>query len=175
MKTLLMVGGTMGVGKTTACRALQRRLDGCVFLDGDWCWDIHPFTVNEENRAMALDNIVSLLGRFLQNPQLPTVIFCWVLHRDDIYAQILTRLFPGGPPPEIRVVRVSLLCSEGTLRERLGREIAAGLRTPDVLERSAARLPLYAGLDTEKLMTDGLTPEETAARLEALLERAERT
>ena len=103
------------------------------------------------------------------------MIFCWVLHRDDIYAQILTRLFPGGPPPEIRVVRVSLLCSEGTLRERLGREIAAGLRTPDVLERSAARLPLYAGLDTEKLMTDGLTPEETAARLEALLERAERT
>ena len=35
MKTLLMVGGAMGVGKTAACRALKNRLDRCVFLDGD--------------------------------------------------------------------------------------------------------------------------------------------
>ena len=38
MKTLFLIGGTMGVGKTTACRILKRKLPACVFLDGDWCW-----------------------------------------------------------------------------------------------------------------------------------------
>ena len=35
MKTLYLVGGTMGVGKTTTCKALQRLLPNSVFLDGD--------------------------------------------------------------------------------------------------------------------------------------------
>ncbi len=171
MKTVLMVGGPMGVGKTAACRQLKGKLDGCVFLDGDWCWDIHPFQADEENRAMVMDNIVFLLRRFLQNPQIHTVIFCWVLHKDSIYEQILTRLFEDGalPAEEVRVVKVSLVCGEKTLRERLSRDIAAGIRMPDVIGRSLERLPLYAGLDTEKLVTDGLTAEQVAGRLQRLL------
>ncbi|MBQ4087884.1 MAG: AAA family ATPase, partial [Clostridia bacterium] len=39
MKTLYMIGGTMGVGKTTVCQQLKRDLQNSVFLDGDWCWD----------------------------------------------------------------------------------------------------------------------------------------
>ena len=34
MKRLYLIGGPMGVGKTTVCRALQRRLERSVFLDG---------------------------------------------------------------------------------------------------------------------------------------------
>ena len=39
MKTLYMIGGTMGVGKTTVCQLLKHDLPNSVFLDGDWCWD----------------------------------------------------------------------------------------------------------------------------------------
>lgn len=42
MKTLYVVGGAMGAGKTTTCRLLRDRLDNSVLLDGDWLWDIHP-------------------------------------------------------------------------------------------------------------------------------------
>ena len=35
MKHLYLIGGTMGVGKTTVCRHLQKQLDRCVFLDGE--------------------------------------------------------------------------------------------------------------------------------------------
>ena len=45
MKTLYMIGGTMGVGKTTACQQLKQDLPNSVFLDGDWCWDANPFSV----------------------------------------------------------------------------------------------------------------------------------
>ena len=52
MKRLYVIGGTMGVGKTTVCRRLARRLPNSAFLDGDWCWDMHPFQVTEETRRM---------------------------------------------------------------------------------------------------------------------------
>ena len=57
---------------------------------------------------------------------------------------------------------VSLVCSEEVLRERLMGDVADGIRTADVLERSIARLPLYAKLKTHKINTDGRAPEELA-------------
>ena len=63
MKTLLLIGGPMGVGKTSVCRCLQKKLNNSVFLDGDWCWDSNPFLVTEETKEMVMDNIGYLLNR----------------------------------------------------------------------------------------------------------------
>ena len=57
MKTLYMVGGTMGIGKTTVCQQLKQDLPNSVFLDGDWCWDASPFQVTDETKAMVTNNI----------------------------------------------------------------------------------------------------------------------
>ena len=62
MKHLYIICGPMGVGKSTTCRALKKLLAPCAFLDGDWCWDMEPFTVNEENKAMVMANIHHLLN-----------------------------------------------------------------------------------------------------------------
>ena len=43
MKKLYIIGGTMGVGKTSVCQQLKASLINSVFLDGDWCWDANPF------------------------------------------------------------------------------------------------------------------------------------
>ena len=50
----------MGVGKTTVGQALKIELEQCVFLDGDWCWDMHPFQVTPETKALVLDNICAV-------------------------------------------------------------------------------------------------------------------
>ena len=83
-KQLICIGGPIGVGKTTVCRQMQARLDHCVFLDGDWCWDAHPFINTPETRAMAVDNIRHLLNGFLGCTAYETVLFCWVFHQSDI-------------------------------------------------------------------------------------------
>lgn len=149
MKTLYLIGGTMGVGKTTVCRELKNQLPRSVFLDGDWCWDMNPFVVTEETKAMVLDNITTLLKNFLRCSAYDHVIFCWVMHQQAILDQILSRLDLTG----VTVVPVSLVCSREVLLQRLNQDVSAGLRQPDILLRSPQRLPLYDALDTHKIDT----------------------
>ena len=51
MKRLYILCGAMGVGKSATGRALRDMLPDCAFLDGDWCWDMHPFRVTEVDKA----------------------------------------------------------------------------------------------------------------------------
>lgn len=165
MKKLYLVGGTMGVGKTAVCRELVRRLPDAVFLDGDWCWDAHPFRVTEETKEMVLGNICFLLNQFLACSAYRNIVFCWVMHRQEI----LDRILAGTDRQNCSVKAVSLLCSPDTLRERLAGDIRAGIREPDIIARALEYLPLYDGrLSTVKVETDGKTVTEVAEMLLAL-------
>ena len=166
MKTLYLIGGTMGVGKTTVCGELKTMLPESVFLDGDWCWDMHPFTVNDETRAMVMDNICHLLNNFLKCSAIGNVVFCWVMHRQEVLDDLLSRL----ELTDCKVAAVSLVCSEEALRQRLQRDIDAGTRSEDILERSLPRLPLYEKLDAVKVDTTGKTPLEIAKEIAAISE-----
>lgn len=153
MKTLYLIGGTMGVGKTTVCRELKNQLHRSVFLDGDWCWDMNPFVVTEETKAMVLDNITALLGNFLRCSAYDHVIFSWVMHQQSIVDTILGRL----DLTDVKVVSVSLVCSREALLQRLYRDVEAGIRQPDILLRSPQRLSLYDSMNTEKVDTTHVT------------------
>ena len=92
MKNLILINGTMGAGKTTVSRALQKILPDAVFLDGDWCWDADPFLVTEETKRMVMENITFLLAQFLDCSAYQNVIFCWVMHEQHILSEVLARL-----------------------------------------------------------------------------------
>lgn len=163
MKTVYLIGGTMGVGKTTVCRVLKRKLRDCVMLDGDWCWDSDPFKVSEETKAMVLDNITYLLNSFIKCSAYSNVVFCWVMHRREITDAILSSL-----KGRFAVKIVYLTASEQTLRERLSKDIQSGQRSEDVIERSVQRIPLYDVLPSVKINTDNKTPSEIAEEIIAL-------
>lgn len=164
MKHLYLIGGPMGVGKTAACQALKALLHRSCFLDGDWCWDMHPFAVTTETKAMVMDNIAHLLGNFLRCGEIDHVIFCWVMHEQAILDDLLARL----PLDGCEVIPVSLVCDADTLQARLRGDIDAGLRTADVIARSLSRLALYGALRTHKIDTRRMTVEETALAIRAL-------
>ena len=154
----------MGVGKTTVSRALQKKLPNCVFLDGDWCWDMSPFLVSEETKTMVMDNICHLLQNFLRCTAYENIIFCWVMHEQSIIKDILSRLDVG----DTEVKAISLLASEKAITARLEKDVTAGIRTPDVIERSIARIPLYEKLDTVKIDTNEKTVDAVAEEIAAL-------
>ena len=65
MKKVIFISGTMGSGKSTVSRLCSEQLTRSVWLDGDWCWMMHPFQVNDQTKAMVLNNITYLLNQFL--------------------------------------------------------------------------------------------------------------
>lgn len=165
MKNLILINGTMGAGKTTVSRTLQKILPAAVFLDGDWCWDADPFLVTEETKRMVMENITFLLTQFLGCSAYQNVIFCWVMHEQHILSEVLTRLNTQNS----RVLCVTLMQSEDVLRKRLMQDIARGLRDEAVIARSLSRLNAYAEMDTIKLDTSALSPVEAARRIAAML------
>ena len=142
MKNLFLIGGTMGIGKSTVCRILKYKLPNCVFLDGDWCWDMHPFQVTDETKQMVMKNICFLLNSFIECSVYENIVFCWVMHQQEIIDNILSRL----DLKDCNVKVVSLVCNRDALEERLRRDIEAGVRERDIIERSIARIPIKSRL-----------------------------
>ena len=160
-KTLYLIGGTMGVGKTTVGQILKQRMDRAVFLDGDWCWDADPFQVNEETKKMVTDNICYLLNNFLRCSVYENIIFCWVMHQQEIIDQILSGLHIAG----CEVKAISLICTEEALKKRLEKDVRAGLRRADVIERSIGRIALYDALRTVKVDVSEISAGQAAERI----------
>ena len=158
MKCLYVLCGAMGVGKSATGRALRDLLPDCAFLDGDWCWDMHPFTVDKETKALVLDNITSVLNRDLTCKTFDYILFCWVIHEESILQELLRRLNTHA----CRVRTYSLLADADSIQKRIQKDIDAGLRTPDVIGRSLSRLTNYNKMDTIKVDTSNRTIEETA-------------
>jgi broad-specificity NMP kinase len=161
LKNLIFINGTMGVGKTAISRQLQKLLPNCVFLDGDWCWDASPFIVTDETKKMVLDNIGCLLGNFLACSEYENILFCWVMHEQNIIDDVLARLNTNT----CRLFLFSILCSPEALEARLRADIQNGKRTEDHISRSLQRLPNYTRLNTEKIDTGDITPEQAAERI----------
>lgn len=161
MKKLFLIGGPMGVGKSTVGQILKKKLPNSVFLDGDWCWDANPFVVNEETKRVVMENICFLLKNFLMCSAYENIIFCWVMHEQKIIDELLANL----PLDGCHVTAFSLLCREAELRSRLQKDVDAGLRSEDIIERSIARLPLYKELATIKIDTSGMNAEAAADTL----------
>ena len=164
MKNVYIIGGTMGVGKTTVSRLLMKKLPKSVFLDGDWCWDSDPFQVTDETKTMVMDNIRHMLSNFIRCSVYENVIFCWVMHQQEIIDDILRGLDTSG----CRVICISLTTDKESLIRRLKYDIERGIRTADVMDRSVARLSMYNSLNTIKINTSDISAEETANRIAAL-------
>ena len=161
MKQLIVLRGTMGAGKTAICQHLLQQLAPAVWLDGDWCWNMAPFVPNEENKGMVMDNIAHLLRNFLNNSTLQNVIFCWVLHEESILQDLLARL--GPKDYELHVFTLDV--TPEALERRLQKDVEQGLRQPDVIQRSLARLPLYAALGGQHIDVSQISPQEAARQI----------
>lgn len=151
----------MGVGKTTVSLQLKNRLNNSVFLDGDWCWDSHPFQVTDETKSMVLHNICFLLNQFIHCPAYENVIFCWVMHEQSIIDTILASIDKTNCTVKV----ISLICDEETLKNRLDKDIESGIRSVDILERSIARIPLYRSLRTKKVDVSNKTIDEIVSEI----------
>lgn len=156
MKTIYLIGGTMGVGKTTLGQYLKKELNNAIYLDGDWCWDAHPFIVNDVTKKMVMNNICFLLNSYIQSNCYENIIFTWVMHEQSIIDEIVENL----DLKDYTLKTISLVCDKRTLENHIRKDVQNHIRDIEVLERSLARLDLYQKLDTIKIDVSNQTLEE---------------
>lgn len=165
MKKLILLSGPMGVGKSTVSEALNQKLTHSVYLDGDWCWAMDPFIVNEENKKMVMRNIQFLLQAFIDNSSFEHIIFCWVMHQQAIIDDVLKGLNLN----QTEVISISLIATPERLAKNIQPDIKKGFRASDALEKSVERLKFYEKVNTIKIDRTQQTTEETVAAICALL------
>jgi len=164
MIKLFLIGGTMGIGKTSVCERLNIELPNSVFLDGDWCWYANPFRVTDKTRAMVIDNICHVLNNFIHCAAYDHIIFCWVMHEQSIIDKIISGLDIAA----CNVINISLMVNEINLKNRLMEDVSKGIRSDDIIKRSMDRIPLYEKLNTIKIDTNNKTIQMIADEIKKL-------
>ena len=163
-KNLYIIHGTMGVGKTTVSQALLKELDDSVFLDGDWCWMMNPFIVNDETKAIVMDNIVHCINNFIHSSAYKNIILCWVIPSQEILDDLLDKL----DIKDIHVYPITLMCNQDKLVERIQKDIDQGIRNKDVIDRSIQYLKNYESMNTIHIDVSDMTIEDTVKKIKEL-------
>jgi len=157
VKKLVIINGVPGIGKTTVCRELYKSISNSVWLDGDWCWMMNPFVVNEENKRMVEQNITFILRNYLNNSSYKYVVFNWVIGSEKIFEMILNKL----NNLEFQLYKISLISSPEVLRYRM---LDDG-RTEEQIENSINNLRLYDEMDTFKIDTTNMSVRDAVNKI----------
>lgn len=161
---LIIINGVMGVGKTVTSKALNKTLNKSIWLDGDWCWMMDPFVVNETTKKMVIDNITYQLNNFIASHQFEHIIFNWVIDEEAIYDTLIEKLKP------VDIYKITLMCSKETLSKRINQDVTLGLRDSGNLERSLAKYEKYTALNSIKINTDNKDIDTITKEIQAIIE-----
>ena len=114
-KKLIIINGPPGIGKTTTCKKLQILLQRSVWLDGDWCWMSNPWTVTEETKRMAENNMAFLLNSFLNCSEYEFILYSWIFRSDELFGIIFNKMKSN----DFMLYKYTLTCSQDAFLKRL--------------------------------------------------------
>ena len=155
---VIIINGPMGVGKTTVGKYIAEGIPGTAFIDGDWCMDLHPFVGSDETKAMAVDNILHMIGNYQKCSACSMVVLVWLM--DDLWVR--RRILEGLAALQAEVRSVTLVCDREQLISRWKNDRQCEWRTDSWLEVSLKSLPGFAALE-DAVDTGGLSVDQVAA------------
>ena len=157
---VIIINGPMGVGKTTVGKYIAEQNPGTAFIDGDWCMDIHPFVGNRETRAMAVDNILHMIGNYQKCSVCDRVVLVWLM--DDPW--VIQRIAEGLSSLQVAAKHITLACDAESLIRRWKKDQNCEWRTDDWLDISLRSLPDFAAMD-QVVDTSDLSVEQVAEQI----------
>ena len=154
---VIILNGPMGVGKTTVGKYIADQNPGTAFIDGDWCMDIHPFAGNQETKAMAIDNILHMIGNYQKCSVCSMVVLVWLM--DESW--VIQRMREGLSDLRAEVKDVTLICDRENLIKRWNNDQNCEWRTDEWLDVSLKSLHGFASMDNT-IDTSGLAVSQIA-------------
>ena len=159
MQKLIIVSGSPCVGKSSAADLLFQMYENSAYLDGDWCWCVNPFSV-EDPRLREGDKAMSAVLNNYLRLGFEYVVFCSVV---AMYENLREGILRGIPAAGYQVIGFTLTCSEDTLRQR---HRTRGDR--NVCSMEWLRLPPYPG--DHVIRTDGKSPRQVAEEMKGIVD-----
>ena len=160
-KKLILISGSPCVGKTAAGTRLFESYDNSAYLDGDWCWCVHPFSVADPRLRNGDRSMSFMLSNYLDS-DFEYVFFTSVVLTD---AGIREGILNGITAKGYQVISFTLTCSEETLRKRHDRRGDRGETNYYWLH-----LPPYPG--DIVIDTDGKSIRETVREMKEYIDHS---
>ena len=154
---VIVINGPMGIGKTTVGTYIADSNPGTAFIDGDWCMDIHPFVGNIETRNMAVNNILHMIGNYMDCSVCKMIVVAWLMDDEQVHQKLLNGIRDMG----LDVKDVTLVCDEVQLRKQWEEDSACPWRTDEWFNASLKSLAYFSGMNN-CICTTGKTVEDVA-------------
>ena len=112
---IIILNGSVGVGKTAVSWSLQRRFDKSVMLDGDYIGAVHPFEIYDDSRTIYLYKTIAHLIRFHKDNGYNNFVFNYVFENTKQLKMLLDLL----RPIDNAILSFWLKCSETEQKDRI--------------------------------------------------------
>lgn len=161
MKKLIIINGTMGVGKSSVAQLLNKSIPNSALVDGDWCCKINS-PLSDSIKNLYLKNINTLINNYLSSDDVTDVILCWVIHKNEILQKILQ----NTDLRNVNVYVITLQANEQTLTKRIIGRFEYEKRDKGELERSLFyQQNYYNDISSYKLDTSDMSIERVAEKI----------
>ena len=158
---IIIINGSVGVGKSSVADELHRKFDKSINLDGDSLGDVHPFKIYDEQRIQYLYRTLELLVAFHQENGYSNFVINYVFESPDSLKELLDLLIPLDP--SIKTYWLTCRAKEeasrikGRGRKELEWELKRFLDLQQIQAEAAHR-----GFIGKEVDTSGLSVAETA-------------
>jgi len=160
VKTILLILGPNGVGKSTTAMMMLTKLTNSAIVDGDWCRAMNPYNIDTVVR-----NIYALIKNYLLCDDIETVIYPYGFHGDRKarYDMIIDML--SKDKIDFSVFPVILTCS---LEENIARCKTDERDTGRIVRGIKNTHHFYSKYNYPAIDSTTMTVEQTAEKILAV-------
>lgn len=161
---LIIINGTVGVGKSTTAEALHWKFDRSVYIDGDSIGNVNPFEIYDDARVDHLYRTLALLIGFHQKHGYQNFVFNYVFESNDSLEQLLDLLRPLDSSIHVYWLTCEAKEREQRIRGRRGDgiewELKRSLELDEILRKASQEG--FIGIEVD---TTQLNSSETAEKI----------
>jgi len=158
---IIIINGSVGVGKTSVADALHRKFARSVALDADHIGDVHPFEIYDEQRIDQLYRTLELLVGFHQKNGYANFVINYVFESPESLQKLLDLLHPLDPSIQVYWLTCEAQEQARRIRNRQGEDLEWELKRFVELQKIQENAA-QQGFIGKKVDTSGLTTAQVA-------------
>jgi len=112
---IIIINGSLGVGKTSISEELLWKFDKTVMLDGDALGNVNPFDIYDQNRIQHLYKTIELLVKFHKDSGFDNIIINYVFESSESLNQLIEMI----TPIDRNIFSFWITCEEEIQRDRI--------------------------------------------------------